>query len=128
MVFSRFEAASILHRSILLWETGVEKTVNLFRTGSILPGPWPRLHACWHAGHVARIHSINVLLAPFLTSWMPGSDRCKCRTGWRSILLFEWLGLSVWQDLPSHDGWWLENRKEKGKQERKLTALHHGGL
>lgn len=44
---------------------------------------------------------------------MLGSDRCTGRPGWRSVWLFERLGLSVWQDLPSHDGWWLERRQER---------------
>lgn len=100
-----------------------------FRGSSILPGPRLGPHcACWHAGHVARIRSINVLLAPFLASWMLGSDRCRGRPGWRSVWLLERLGLPIWQDLPSHDGWWLEHRKEKGKRGGKLTALHRGGL
>lgn len=129
MVCSRFEAASVLHRSVLLWWVGVGQTVNLFRSSSFLPGPKLRPRcACWQAGHVAHIHSINVLLASFLTSWMLGSDRCTGRPSWRSVWLFGRLGLSIWQDLPSHDGWWLEHRKGKGKRERKVTVLHHGGL
>lgn len=103
--------------------------LNLFRSSSILPGPRLRPHCvCWQAGHIAHIHSINVLLAPFLTRWMPGSDRCTGRRGWHSVWLFERLGLSFWQDLLSDDRWGLEHRKEKGKRERKLTVLHHRGL
>lgn len=103
--------------------------LNFFRSSSILQGQRLRPHcACWQAGHIAHIHSINVLLAPFLTSWMLGSDRCMGRQGWRNVWLFERLGLFVWQDLPSHDRWRLEHKKERGKRERKLTVLHHGGL
>lgn len=81
-----------------------------------------------HTGHTACIYSINFLSAPFLTSWMLESDRCTGRPGWLSVWLFEWLGLCIWQDLPSHDGWRLKHSKEKGKVERKLTALYHGVL
>lgn len=90
------------HRSVLLRGVGVGQTES-FRSRSILPGPRLRPHcACWQAGHIARIHSINVLLAPFphtlnagkwqvhrqtrlaqcLTVWTAGTCRLTGFTQW----------------------------------------------
>lgn len=70
-------------------------------------------HPADFAGHIAGVHSTNGLLAPFLARMLnAGKWQVQCRQGWHHVWLFQRLGFSVWQDLPSRDGWWLENKRE----------------
>lgn len=122
MAHSVSEAARLLHRSVLLCKVEAVRVVTLFRSSHILLDPQWR-PPCWHAGHVARIHSINVLLAPVLTCLKSGNDRCDvdqagtvsdCSNGW------DFLSDRIYQVVM--DGGW----KTRGRLERKLAALLWG--
>lgn len=112
-----------LHWSVLLCKGEAVRVATLFRSSHILLDPQWR-PPCWQAGHLARIHSTNALLAPFLARLMPGNDRCSvdqagtvsdCSNGW------DFLSDRIYPVVM--DGVW----KTRGRWERKLAALHHGG-
>lgn len=86
-----------------------------------LPGPQRRpTCAWWRAGHGAHVHPRHAF-GSLLQDLNARKWQVWVWTRLVSVWLLRQLGLSVWQDLPSSDGWWLENREEKGKWERKLT-------
>lgn len=107
MARSASEAVRLLHRSVLLCKVEAVRAAPLFRKSHIRLHP-QRRPPCWLPGHVARSHSTNVLLAPFLTRLVPGNDRCSVDQAGTAAGTFRLTGFT--------QSWWMVAGKQEGSE------------